>query len=390
MKKEIVYLLVVVLLLVGVHAQVTADLSGGNIFNIFENVTILNDSVWKDVNGTVTLRQPASILNITSGILFLSGNASVFELDIRNPASLTFDSGQFSLSAQDFIFQTGGVRRQIVSDSDFAAIHNLSNGTSYLSVQNPSKTPLSKASINGVNSDNTGFSFVKSNSLAVEPNIFEVQNNGGYWDFIQGPMKPNLQAPFIGKEIRIGFYDNFILDENLSIIEFVNKTYYLTINHTKGVIVNSNLTVEGDLLYNEIFGELFFPENGDLNITINTLFTYMNITPLTDGYVNSITLSSSTFIIQQNGTYFGSFDGALIDGSASDYGVSIFVNEVEQERTHAHMTTVTSSRYTNFGGQGTFSAIEGDVINLRVQDESSPARDADFNNLDFIVRRIGK
>lgn len=109
-----------------------------------------------------------------------------------------------------------------------------------------------------------------------------------------------------------------------------------------------------------------------------------------NGYNSSIGLGSSKFIIQEDGTYFGSYTGSMKDGSNSDFGLAIFVNNQEQNRTHAHFTTLTSNRYTNFAGQGTFSAVEGDVINLRVQDESNPASDADFNNINFIIRRIGK
>lgn len=363
------------------------------------NITMDNGTVWQKVNQLVELVNHTDNMTIDSDFTFVTGNMSVFELDIRSPNSLTFDIGKYTLSAEDFVFPgvpmvltnvSVGIRRQIVSDSDFQVRHNLSNGTAYLSVFNPSRTPLSKSSINGINSDRTGFTLIKSNSLAIEPNIFELQNNGGFWDIIQGPMKPNNDSPFIGKSIRIGFYDNFTVDENLSIISFNNKTYIMTINQTAGVNISSDLVVEGNLIYNEIFGELYFAENGDLNITINTINTYENITNLLIGYTNSVQTSDSKFIIQENGTYFTSFNGALIDGSTSDYGISLFVNEQEQNRTHAHMTTVTSSRYTNFGGQGTFLAVEGDIISLRVQDESNPASDADFNNIDFIIRRIGK
>lgn len=381
MKKPISIVLIFLVLSVSCFAAFGAVIGGGG--------SSFGPPVWQTAGGVVGLIAPTSIINMTTNVVFISGNTSTNSVDIRSGNSLTFDQGQFTMSAGDFIFLTNGTRRQIQVDTDFLATNNLSQGTSYLSIINPSKTPLAKAAFALVNSDITGAILLKSNSLAVEPNVFEFQNNAGNFQMINGPMKLGVGMPFLGGEIMFGWYDNFTLDENLSIVSFNNKTFLMTLNQTKGVTIDGDLTIEGNFLFNEIFGELYFPENGDLNIEISSTFTYMNITNLTNGYSSSLTLDSSTIVIQQPGTYFTSFTGALIDGSSSDYGISVFVNGVEQNRTHAHFTTVTSGRYSNFAGQGTFSAVEGDIINLRVQDEDNPASDADFNNINFIVRRIG-
>ena len=367
----------------GIHTVSVTD--NTNILQIEVTNSLGDEQIWQQVGQITSLINPTDFMNINTT------NLTVFDLDIASGGSLSWLGRQVIMSASVEPCPLCGPnisRNQVSLDADFQVRYALINGTTFLTGRNLDSGNESRSNVLAINDLGTTIGFSKiSSGNSIIPNRGELINAINGMDIMDGPHSPDIPIP-PSDQIRIGFWGDLHFREDLSWGPFENKSFnvvFRLLNTTFITPVIFNDTVK----YDEIFGEFYFPENGDLNISISTINTYENITGLIDGYNSSIQLSNSTFIVEENGRYFGSYSGALKDTANSDYGIDIFVNGVVQDRTHAHMTTGTATSYASFMGQGTFQAIKGDIVNLMVKDEQSPATDAEFNNINFIIRRIG-
>lgn len=374
--KLCLFLLIFIISSISIFGIASGNLKrGGDItINNFGNITILNDSVWQENNSIVSLRQAASLLNITSDLMFVSGNVSVFDLDIRSPNSLTFDFGAYKISAENFTFPAlsklgmniTGSRRQIVSDSDFQVRHILTNSTAFLSIFNPGVGEFSKASLSIVNDITVGAALTKSSDTFSDPDVFEFNNNGGNFDIIVGAISPTFNQPVRAGEIRIGFYDNFTLTPDLGIKEFVGKDFYLRINHTEGVIIDSNLTVNGTITGQNIVGEMFFPPNGIQIISPTGTGDFM-VVEMESGFSNGVFYTTNTLNINRDGTYFSSYTCSVSPLSNRDIQAKVFVNGVDINRTSSQLNINSNNRIISMSGQGYLEGLSiNDEVDLRM------------------------
>lgn len=352
--------------------------------------------VWQTSGGIVSLISPASIVNVTSSIFFISGNASVFDMDIRSPSSLTFDLGKYKLSAEDFVFPAmsklgmniTGSRRQIVSDSDFQVRHNLSNSTAFFSVFNPGVGSLSKASLSIVNDITVGAALTKSSDEFSDPDVFEFNNNGGNFDIILGPLVPIPNQPVPAGEIRIGFYDFFTLTSDLGIEEFVGKKYYITINDTQGVTINADLIVNGTLFANNIYGSISFfdPTNG--NTSLSVVGQYENVHGFMPEFSNEVTNTNGTYLTVLHDGIYRAEASYTFSSQSGLYSYALGVNDVEQNLTFQD-ESVQSTKTTSNSVQGVFSLSAGDNVSLMVADLNNPVKDVDVIRANIFINRLG-
>jgi hypothetical protein len=219
LKGKLIFLSILAIIII---ASVSANLKiqGDNIF-VVEDIY---------AGGKVGINTSELIypLNVGGGGNF-TGEVYVESLVVENgTGSMSIGGKDFAVITATNISLPGGSRVVASINRDFGILTNF-KGTVGLGVQNLNNNPNSSAAISALNDISVGVTMQKfSSTHNSKPNDAFIGNNVGNLMFVNRDVN--------GSIITISFFDDFIRDETLSVVEFVNQTKVIQINNSEASI----------------------------------------------------------------------------------------------------------------------------------------------------------
>ncbi len=266
----------------------TVRITDNDVLRIAIEPFSVNDGIWERSAGIVNLTVPATLVNITADEVFISGNLSVNEITIRSNDSIFFFTDHLvKISAADEPCPICGPnisRRQLETDADFQSEYANINGTTFLTGQNLDLGPLSRTNVGSVNDAGLFFGFTKKSFGAEKPAEGQLINAGGDFTIMNGPTDPFFSFLPDSDTLKLGFWGGITFRQDLSWQAITNQSFNIVLHRqnttfNKPVIFNasviSNLTVEGTLFANDVYGysAFFDPFNGNITFTGIGVFT---------------------------------------------------------------------------------------------------------------------
>jgi hypothetical protein len=258
------------------------------------NSTTSTGKLWKLVGGEVQLQNPSNVtmdgnVNITEE-LFVGGIASVFDLNIRSPGSLTFgDPGFATMSATDL--SVFGLNRTIIStDGDFGIIR-AANQTVGFGVQNFDNGSRSGVSLSLQTDGVTHLNILKQSGGNEIPYAGYIGNEEG-----------DINLMTTNGSILFALYDNFPLLPDLSLDDPINKTVIMDIN-------KNNISIFAN---NTLNSTIFYIDRSTRNIGINAINATHTLTVNGTTKLNGVLNINSNPIIEVG---FLDFDNASVPAS---------------------------------------------------------------------------
>ena len=181
-----------------------------------------------------------------------------------------------------------------------------------------------------------------------------------------------------------GFLDVFA-DKGIRI---GNSTTGVTID--SNVAIRENLKVDGNILGNQIYGEMYFlNEVTPTTITIADANTYYQITSLLAGKLNGFTVTDSNLTAKVAGTYKLDYHVSFSGGSGNVFELTAGINHEEQTNCEGLRKIGTGGDVGNMGGTCFITVNVGDDVTILIEDETTPTTNARIYSTNINLVRIG-
>jgi len=132
---------------------------------------------------------------------------------------------------------------------------------------------------------------------------------------------------------------------------------------------------------------------GAANVDISAVGqgTYVQITGMTPGLINDITIASDTFTVGTTGIYKVDWSvSGDSQGNNKDYEIDVFVNGVEQLEASARREFGGTGSLGSISSTGILSVTAGQGVNIRMKEVGAAGgTDFDIFNMSFNLFRIG-
>jgi hypothetical protein len=152
------------------------------------------------------------------------------------------------------------------------------------------------------------------------------------------------------------------------------------------VTIESDLDVTNNFTGNQIYGEAWGHEIGD--VTISSSGVYYNITNLTGGELNGFTHSSGVLTPQVAGLYHIVSNFAFSGATTNEYHLGLIVNGVQQDKCHTQRKLGTGGDVGSAGFTCFYRLSSGDAVTLGIENAGA-ANDATIHDVDLNLVRIG-
>jgi hypothetical protein len=357
-----------------------------NVFETFaENVTFVkNVTIIGNLSG-------GSALRIVDGVN-ITGNANV-----SGNLSANFYSGAFSWSVG-----TNSTRWLIFNTTQLDYNETLLNQTiEILSSNDTSRWNLTAGTIHQVNLDyNVGIGTINSTEkLNV---VGDVNVTSNFWvDFATFFIDATLNRIGLGTRTPQQVL-NVVGDVNITSDLFVDEDT-LFVNATDDfvgigtatptnalTIIGSLNQTQGNLTGNLIYGEMFNRTDTGVTISLTVVDQFENVTSLSIGDSNQVTVVSDALIAPTPGEYMVQYSMSATSAANSQYLLVIAVNDVIQNETATFRTITAGGNIGNLGSAGIVDLNTGDRVNLQVADINAPAQDIVYLAVNVNMVRVGE
>lgn len=207
-----------------------------------------------------------------------------------------------------------------------------------------------------------------------------------------------------------GIYDTgnnwAMASDNSKFYQGAGQDFSMTYNGTDAVLnpkevgtgklfVLGDLAVQNNFTGNQIYGEMWFHNDTNLNVTaIGSAGVWYNISALQGSQntnnqtLNGFSFSNGSLISQVTGLYQSNYCISGTTGNSNRYHFALAINEVIQLNTEQHSRTTSGGDSREACGTGFISLTEGQYVTLMVLNDDT-ANDISINSVNVNLMRIG-
>ncbi len=307
----------------------------GNL-NVSENLSVTNRL---SIGNQTLFDGGLETLNVSGG-LYITKNASVFDLVVRSPASIQLGTDvNFTamITTASFDTNVSGVVRSrtgIEADKDLTTVQYRENGTAYIGVFNVDNGTFSNAVSLAQNSRGFSMAMNKYGSSYVDQNNVSAPNRGDLLN-IQGDLRiMNQNVSLIPAtqthNIIFGFFEAFSANAAFDFFGFLNETYAMLISPNLNITMYGNvsmakdLNVDGNITASNVWIPQYIAAHTDAQQAITSGGLWVNIsfndsaTALFQGITHTYNdATNDTFTIADTGIYSLTYALDIVDSAGS-------------------------------------------------------------------------